>query len=117
MAKAKVPVSRFAEIVGTLRKRLTHDLQKELAECALPELPRDASTDLWSLPKVDSKTVAKLSPTVKEITGWRLDPRWIKKGGYATVGQAVEHVIAQIQQHCVAESVTPSSNKALAPTA
>lgn len=112
MSKKKLTPQQFAELSSVLHKRLTEELVKEIEECALPELGKDISSDLWSTPKVDSKTVVKLSPTVKELVGWRLDPTWIQKGGYATVAQAVSHVVGQIAKYCVA---TPTPAQETAP--
>jgi hypothetical protein len=114
MAKAKLTPGGFKEIADSLQKRLTAELLKEIEDCALPELSNDSATDLWSPPKVDSKTVVKLSPTVKEVTGWRLDPTWIRKGGYLTVPDAVTHVMAQIKTHCVAETASVKAEAAAA---
>ena len=105
MSKPKLlTLHQFNERATPLRKRLTEELEKERTECALPELGKDPNTDLWLPPNVDSKTVVKLSPTVKEFTGWRLDPRWIKKGGYSTIEAAVIDVMAQIKAHCVSDT-------------
>jgi hypothetical protein len=84
-----------------LKKRLTDELVKQAEECALPELAANPDSDLWSTPTVDSKTVVKLSPVVKEMTGFRLDPKWIRKGGYASIPEAVADVMARLAEHCV----------------
>ena len=96
--------SKFAELLPSLVGRLTSDLQREQEDCALPGLANDP---FWATPEVDSKTVAKLSPAVKELTGKSLDPRWIQRGGYKTVEDAVAHIVSQIKEHLVAESVAP----------
>lgn len=112
MSKVKLTPIQFNDIAALLRRRLTEALQKEIEDCALPDLADDEDTDLWTLPNVDSKTVVKLSPTVKELTGWSLDPTWIKKGGYASVEDAVSDLVAQIKAHCVSEkAMAPTSKK------
>ena len=71
----------------------------------MPDLGGDPKSDLWSgLPEVDSKTVAKLSPVVKGLLGRRLNPKWIRKGGYPSIKAAVQDLLTQIAKHCVAES-------------
>lgn len=105
MSKVKLTAAQFRELAASLGERLTEELEREGQDCALPELGKDSSTDLWTPPKVDSKTVVKLSPTVKEFTGWRLEPTWIRKGGYPSIAEAVTHVVAQIKKHCVADPV------------
>lgn len=103
---SKLSQSQFAALLPTLVKRLTGDLQREQEDCALPELANDP---LWSTPDVDSKTVAKLSPAVKELTGESLDPRWIRRGGYQTVEDAVAHIVSQIKEHLVAAPAAPTA--------
>ncbi len=98
--------SQFAALLPTLVKRLTGDLRREQEDCALPELANDP---FWSTPDVDSKTVAKLSPAVKELTGESLDPRWIRRGGYQTVENAVAHIVSQIKEHLVAAPAVPAA--------
>ena len=105
MAKIKLlSVGEFNALIPTLHQRLADALNKELADCALPDLGADPNSDLWDLPTVDSKTVAKLSPTVKELIGRRLDPTWIRKGGYSSVADAVSDLLAKIREHCVAQT-------------
>lgn len=107
MSKAKMlSPAEFSELLPRLTERLTEDLQREQDECALPELKKDP---LWDTPEVDSKTVAKMSPVVKEITGESLDPRWIQRGGYPSIEAAVSHIISQIKQHRVAVPTEPAS--------
>jgi hypothetical protein len=103
--------AEFEALKPKLIKRLTEALEKELADCALPELGADPNSDLWDLPTVDSKTVAKLSPVVKDLIGRRLHPNWIRKGGYDSVGQAIEDLIAQIRTNCVLGGAAASAAK------
>ena len=111
VSKRKLTQTEFGALSGALTQTLTKALEAEIADCALAELAADQSTDLWSPPRVDSKTVVKLSPTIKEMTGWSLDPAWIQKGGYPTVEVAVAHIVAQIRKNCVAESVHAKAEK------
>jgi len=118
MAKFK-PLSpeQFEALRPTLLKRLTDAIEMELADCALPELGSDPSSDLWDLPKVDSKTVAKLSPVVKDLIGRRLHPKWIRKGGYNSGEEAITDLVAQIRKHCVVDATdTTTQTHALAVT-
>lgn len=100
--------AEFAAIQAPLKKALSDALQKELDDCAL-DLD-DPDSDLWDdLPTVDSKTVAKLSPVVKKFVGRSLDPRWIRKGGYASVDEAVNDILGQLQKHCVAAKASSAT--------
>jgi len=100
--------SRRAE----LRKRLSEALEKERTDGALPDSGDVSDTDLWELPPIDSKSVVKLSPIVKELIGHRLDPQWIRKGGYSTVAEAVEDMLLHLETHCVAPATSSSAPKA-----
>jgi hypothetical protein len=112
MAKSKLfSPTEFETLKPTLRERLTEALEQELLDCMLPELGSDPNTDLWDLPEVDSKTVAKLSPVVKNLIGRRLHPTWIRKGGYDSVEQAIEDLIVQIRKHCVLDTAADGTSK------
>lgn len=108
MAKPKfLTLKDYNALLPTLRKRLTSALTKEQKDCALP----DPTTDLWDFPPVDSKTVVKLSPVVKDLVGHRLRPSWIRKGGYASIEAAVQDLLEQIRTHCVTGGATESTSK------
>ena len=103
---AKLSQAKFESLVPALVARLTQGLEREQEDNALaPDLGSDP---LWQTPKVDSKTVAKLSPVVKEITGHRLDPRWIRKGGYPAIEMAVADIINKIKQYRVVPTAPPA---------
>jgi hypothetical protein len=103
---AKMSLAKFESLVPALKERLTKDLEREQEDNALaPDLGGDP---LWQTPKVDSKTVAKLSPAVKDITEHRLDPRWIRKGGYPAIAVAVADIINKIKQHRVVPAAPPA---------
>lgn len=101
-AKPKVTTKQFELLASTLIERFTTGLEHELADCALPNLP----SGLWDLPIVDSKTVCKLSPIVKELLGRRLEPSWIRKGGYESVKAAVEDLMARLKKECVLDAAS-----------
>jgi len=91
-------------------------LNKELSDCAIPELGGESDSDLWDLPPVDSKTVVKLSPIVEELTNHRLQPTWIRKGGYSSSESAIDDLLTQIGLHCVIDTVLKASASAEALT-
>lgn len=114
MAKFKLlTLAEFNALRPKLRQRLTDALERELRDCALPDLGSDPDTDLWELPPVDSKTVAKLSPVVKELMGRQLHPTWIRRGGYVSIEAAVQDLLAQIRTHCVVEGAIESASRAI----
>lgn len=99
MATRKLTPAEFKAKRVELETALIAGLEKELRDCAWQPEP---DTDLWDLPTVDSKTVCKLSPIVQEITGQKLEAKWVRKGGYESVNEAVTDLVARIAEHCVA---------------
>lgn len=101
--------AEFARNEQTLRSDLAAALDRELADCAIPDLPNDPqSGGVWSsMPTVDSKTAHKISVSVIErILGCAFQPAWIQRGGYASTDDAVTHVVSQIRKHCVNANTT-----------
>ena len=100
MAKPKLlSPKEFSPIQGDLEKALTEGLNAELKDGAWQA---DPDSDRWDLPTVDSKTVCKLSPIVEKITGHKLKPKWVRKGGYPSIDEAVSDLVSHIAQDCVA---------------
>jgi len=50
---------------------------------------------------------------IKDLIGHRLDPRWIRKGGYESIEEAAQDLIAQIRAHCVVGGAAVSPSKPL----
>jgi hypothetical protein len=116
MPKAKLlSAAEFAQLRPKLRQRLLEALKKELSDCAIPELGGESDSDLWDLPPVDSKTVVKLSPIVEELTQHKLQPTWIKKGGYPSEEIAVDDLLTHIALHCVVNTpaAAPATTEAV----
>lgn len=110
-SKSKLTAEQFDALLPKLIGRLTSGLDTELTDCALPELGGKPGSDLWDLPTVDSKTVCKLSPIVQELLGRRLEPGWVRKGGYESVEVAIKDVVANMRKDCVAGSPQPAPTK------
>jgi hypothetical protein len=90
----KLTATEFQEKHPELVAALTAGLEKELKDCAWQP---DTTTDLWDLPTVDSKTVCKMSPIVESIVGQKLQPSWVRKGGYGSIAEAVaERILVTI---------------------
>lgn len=100
-AAHKLSKSDYEKKLPGLTATLTEALEAELKDCIIVE---DATTDLWDLPTVDSKTVCKLSPIFEEQTGHKLKPSWVRKGGYETVPEAVTDILDKFSKECVASS-------------
>ena len=99
MATVKMTAAEFEAKHADIEAALTAGLEKELKDCAWQPEP---DTDLWDLPTVDSKTVCKLSPIVLAMTGHKLEAKWVQKGGYESVAEAVADLMTHIAEHCVA---------------
>ena len=112
MAVRQLTGTEFQAVAGALRRELAASLERELA-CVLPKVGSMPSSDLWELPLVDSKTVAKLSPTVIRIIGRKLEPKWIRKGGYSSVEEAVKDLMAKIEHNCVTSTQPITTSQAL----
>jgi hypothetical protein len=55
--------------------------------------------DLWEdMPTVDSKAIARTSPIFQEILGIALDVKFIRRGGYSTIDEAIDHLVPQMEQ-------------------
>ncbi len=94
----------FDRIAPKLQAKLVDALQAQKADCLIPAAPGE--TDLLDTPEVDSKTVVQLSPIVETATGHKLKPDWIRKGGYDSIEEAAQHVIAEVRRNCFS-GVTP----------
>ena len=77
----------------------TDDLpNRKEGEIEIQEFLNPPEGDLWELPKVDSKTVVKLSPIVEEDTGMKIKTVWIRRGGYNSVEEAINDLMEQIEK-------------------
>ncbi len=99
MATAKMTPTEYQAKQAGIQAALAVGLEKEIKDCAWQPEP---DTDLWDLPTVNSKTVCKLSPIVEAMTGHKLQAKWVRKGGYSSVTEAVADLMSHIAQECVA---------------
>ena len=95
-----------------VRTRLVADLR---AECESEQADWDEhvarddapGSDLWgSMPTVDSKTIARMSPTFEKHLGRPLDVRLIRRGGYDSIDEAIEDLVPKMM------GAVPSSKRA-----
>ena len=100
--KQSIDASKLTEKEPLLKQLIAAALDQELASCAIPDLPNDPNSgSLWSsLPVVDSKTAHKISASIiEQVLGCKFEPKWIRKGGYSSVAEAVADVINQLRTH------------------
>lgn len=93
MTSITISKQEFEEVKDDLKSDLIEELETEVE---FAEFETDKK-GLWDTPAVDSKAVVKLSPTIQKYTGKKLDPTWIKCGGYDSVVDAVEHIMEQLE--------------------
>lgn len=92
-AATEIHADEFPAIKDDLIDALTVKLKEEIE---LSEFDTDED-ELWGTPSVDSKTMIKLSPVVEEYTGKKINPKWLKPGGYETVEEAVGDLVEQLE--------------------
>ena len=91
-----------ASDLGDIRTRLATDLRaewnREQADWDAQVAGNDATgMDLWnSMPTVDSKTVARMSPIFEEHLGRPLDVRLIRPGGYDSIDEMIEVLVPKM---------------------
>jgi acyl carrier protein len=95
----RITLKDFLGVKATLRDSLINRLEEEiLMDGDMQFEPQnDDEASLFTTPIVDSKTVMKLSPAVEAMTGKKIKPEWIKKGGYESVDDAIAHLLKQLE--------------------
>lgn len=93
MTSMTISKQEFEGIKDDLKSELIVELEVEVE---FAEFETDKK-GLWDTPAVDSKAVVKLSPTIQKYTGKKLEPSWIKCGGYDSVVEAVDHIMEQLE--------------------
>ncbi len=58
-----------------------------------------AAGSLWDdMPMVDSKAIARSSPLFEQHVGVPLDVTLIRKGGYASIDDAINHLVPEMER-------------------
>lgn len=96
---AHITLKDFLNIKGKLKDSLANRLEEEiLMDGDMQFEPTsDDESSLFATPVVDSKTIMKLSPAVEAMTGKKIKPEWIKKGGYDSVDEAIADLLKQLE--------------------
>lgn len=94
-----ITLNDFLDIKAKLKDSLANRLEEEiLMDGDMQFEPKsEDEASLFATPIVDSKTVMKLSPVVEAMTGKKIKPEWIKKGGYDSVDEAIIHLLKQLE--------------------
>ena len=91
---------REAELRAALREWWDDEAQSFDAAVA-------GTASVWDgMPEIDSKAVVKASPIIREHTGADLDPKLIRKGGYASFDDLVNDLLPKLRDACRATSPT-----------
>lgn len=63
------------------------------------------TASVWEgMPEIDSKAVVKASPVVRQFIGADLDPKLIRKGGYASFEDLAKDLLPKLREACPATS-------------
>lgn len=90
----------FDAIAPSLRAELKQKFDASKSDSERPP-PNPATKGAFGhIPALDSKTVATWSPVVKKHLGARLDPRLIRKGGYASFDDCWSSLSAKLRASC-----------------
>ena len=103
MTVAKPTKTRSA--FGAEESALRSEIKRRL-EAVEPIGVPDGDTDVWDrVAPIDSKlVVTELRPLVKERLGGLFPLRFVRKGGYDSVDEAVDHLLPQLRQWCPPEA-------------
>jgi hypothetical protein len=73
------------------------------------------TASVWEgMPEIDSKAVVKASPIIKQFTGGELDPRMIRRGGYASFDDLANDLLPKLREAC--SPTSPPHDTAVANT-
>jgi hypothetical protein len=89
----------FKALSAKCKPALEEALENEISETTIKADPK---SDLWDLPAVDSKTVCKIAPVFEELTGHKLKVKWVKKGGYDGVAEAITDLMNNFAKEVIA---------------
>lgn len=101
----KVSVTEYFKLKQSLVAALAEQLEEEVSMGNDLDSELDETMEVFSnMPTVDSKTVMKLNPKFKKVTGYDIQTDWIRSGGYETVDEAIKDVISNFEAYLKKES-------------
>jgi hypothetical protein len=94
--------AEFDEIEQALREDLKRWWEDEKADLEADPMPADPEMDpLWEgMPEIDSKSVVKASPIIRQHVGADLDPKLIRKGGYDSFDDLANDLLPRVRATC-----------------
>ncbi len=100
--KPAITKTEFDAIEQELRKALEQWWEDEKADLEADPPPQDPATDpLWDgMPEIDSKSVVKASPVIRQKIGADLDPKLIRKGGYTSFDDLANDLLPKLRDTC-----------------
>jgi len=94
---SKADFDAFAPSIRADLKKWWQDHQASLT----PPPSNPATAAAWgNVPQVDSKTIARASPVVRKHLGIGIDPKLIRKGGYASFDEAIDDILPKLRSTC-----------------
>ena len=98
--KPTISKTAFDKAAAKLRAALKRKYDEAKDDNAKPP-PRASTKGAFDhLPDLDSKTVAKWSATVKSVLGCDLNPKLIKRGGYASFDDFWKDISVKLRNSC-----------------
>jgi hypothetical protein len=95
---------RFDKVAPKLRATLQKWWEDEAESFDATVL---GTASVWDgMPEIDSKAVVKASPIIRQFTGGDLDPRMIRKGGYASFDDLANDLLPKLRAACSPATVS-----------
>jgi hypothetical protein len=98
--KPTISKTEFDKAAPKLRAALKRKYDEAKDDNAKPPLRASTKGAFDHVPDLDSKTVAKWSATVKTVLGCDLNPKLIKRGGYASFDDFWKDISVKLRNSC-----------------
>ena len=105
--KSAVPTitkKQFDQVAGQLRAALKKWWEDEAEDF---DAAVAGTAAVWEgMPEIDSKAVVKASPVIAKFIGAELDPKLIRKGGYASFDDLANDLLPKLRNACGSSSAS-----------
>lgn len=109
--KPAISKTDFDKATPKLHAALKRKYHEAKDDDAKPLLRPSTKGAFDHVPDLDSKTVAKWSATVKKFLGCDLNPRLIKRGGYASFDEFWKDISVKLRNSCASPSTGPTARE------